>query len=46
MLEYCLGLGWGATAVGLFHYLTISIFRTIEIYTLWPELGWYVIFGQ
>jgi hypothetical protein len=30
MLEHCLGLGLGATAIGLVGYLTRSIFGTIQ----------------
>jgi hypothetical protein len=35
MLEYCLGPVRGALAVGLVHYFTRSIFRTIE-----SSMGW------
>jgi hypothetical protein len=42
MWEYCLGLGWGALAVGLVHYVTSSNFWTIDRSMLWLEPARYL----
>jgi hypothetical protein len=41
MLEYCLGLDWGAMAVGLVHELIRSNFLTIDSSMQWLEPGCY-----